>query len=1390
MVQIFYWRSHFCSTELKKGSVLSMFGFLELLTQMEAFGLPQNVFGGFRKAPLFFQSIMFYKSAKYNSIYSDTCIHSNEFELDSPLVLLTFYIIDSFELFCYVLVESTNISRSGQWQKLKSTVNNYNLFPSIPPATDQHELQNQRISTKLFIILLAAALVVLLLYTSLIDNTQTVNIKSPTLQQYSNLHSTYPQTLTCTCSQISINYVKFIHIDYAFHQICTSVFISQEWIQYLFNVKESSGWNSDDFREMSPFLFQALFTFCELVNQTIRNRLLQFYSSEFVTASVIPSETVQIQAESFINQFISTMTNDFLLSLLIVRQMTQGNALYSAQDTNIYFYRYYLSDYYGTSYTYAYHGCSCVTSMKCAYQAAMYDNYNGGSTFYIPGMKTGCYIVEALLQSDLQCFYNQTCLNQIELYFDQTPSMNVTTLDPSLLIQFIVNSTIQQILDKMMVEEWNTSIIYEDYYKECHPSECTYINQTKNTAIYIVTTIIGLIGGLMTILKIITPRLVTFIRRKQPARIPEIVRSRERIFFCSIFTLYIFTFIILTETPVQQSRSNIGKKLKDRVLNLSMFPSVPPTNDEHELQNQRISTRLFILLLVISLTVLLLYNSLINITQTVNIKSPTLQQYSNLYSTYPQTLTCACSQISINYVKFIHIDYAFHQICTSVFISQEWINYLFSVAYGYDYSYEFLSISPFIFQGLAAFCDLVKQGIGNRLIQFHSKQFVSASVVSSVTVQIQAESFINQFISAMTNDLLISLLTVRQMTQSNSLLSGQLTNYGLDLYSRPGYATPYAYTYDNCNCGTSMKCAYQARIYDYYYGRSTFYIPGMKTGCYIVEALLQSDLQCFYNQTCLNKLHSYIDLSQSMNITTLNESSLSSFKRNSTIEDILNELMVEEWNTSVIFEDYYKECQPLQCTYSRQSKNSIIYIVTTIIGLIGGLVTVLKLLVPRLVNVSRRKIRNTELETRISIRAQIRIVNNKLKDFFVDFNLFPSIAPATDQHELQNQRISTKLFIILLAAALVVLLLYTSLIDNTQTVNIKSPTLQQYSNLHSTYPQTLTCTCSQISINYVKFIHIDYAFHQICTSVFISQEWIQYLFNGRGTGFIRAYDFRGTIPFTFQALSTFCELVNQTIRNRLLQFYSSEFVTASVIPSETVQIQAESFINQFISTMTNDFLLSLLMIEQTSQSNALLSAKLTNYGIYIYDGYSHLYPYTYWYDNCSCVIAARCGYDARVHEYHGSSEVLVTPGMISGCYIVGSLLDTDFRCFYNQTCISKFQSFLDGTSPMNVTTLDPSLLIQFIVNSTVEQILNKMMVEEWNTSIIYEDYYKECHPSECTYINQTKNTAIYIVTTIIGLIGGLMMMLRLLVPLSVTHIMRCIRQWKNRHNRVTPMVES
>ena len=386
------------------------------------------------------------------------------------------------------------------------------MFPS-PTSTDEYELRNQRISTRLFIILLIVILAILLFYTSLAIITKTITVKTPTIHQYLQLYARYPHTLTCACTKISIKYENIVNVKYSFHQICTSDFVSDDWTNYLdFSHKNIIVW-AIDFRWTSPYQFRALRVLCQLINRSISNDLDRFYSNEYLSAFVTPSKLFRSQVQASVDQFKSSTKNNILLSFSMIRDTTQANALYTAQLTN--FNLQLLNDAKESivSYGILYHGCRCDFSAKCIVTSAMYDFNTDTNQFIVPGFYVGCYVIESLLQSTLECFYDQTCINILQSYCTSSTQINVTALNPSLSSQYFVNSTIQDLLNNLMVEQWILSEKYNSYYNACQPSECIYTYTTRSDIIYIVTTLAGFLGGLITVLKLVVPLLVKFIRR-------------------------------------------------------------------------------------------------------------------------------------------------------------------------------------------------------------------------------------------------------------------------------------------------------------------------------------------------------------------------------------------------------------------------------------------------------------------------------------------------------------------------------------------------------------------------------------------------------------------------------------------------------------------------------------------------------------------------------------------------------------------------------------------------------------------------------------------------------------------------------------------------------------
>ena len=96
----------------------------------------------------------------------------------------------------------------------------------------------------------------------------------------------------------------------------------------------------------------------------------------------------------------------------------------------------------------------------------------------------------------------------------------------------------------------------------------------------------------------------------------------------------------------------------------------------------------------------------------------------------------------------------------------------------------------------------------------------------------------------------------------------------------------------------------------------------------------------------------------------------SRFQPNSTIADILNALGIEDWNERISYTGYYEHCNPINCFYTVTKKFNIPTVVTTVVGLVGGLSVILRILIPPIIKFLRRYRRTELINVRIVWQGQ------------------------------------------------------------------------------------------------------------------------------------------------------------------------------------------------------------------------------------------------------------------------------------------------------------------------------------------------------------------------------------------------------------------------------------
>jgi hypothetical protein len=157
---------------------------------------------------------------------------------------------------------------------------------------------------------------------------------------------------------------------------------------------------------------------------------------------------------------------------------------------------------------------------------------------------------------------------------------------------------------------------------------------------------------------------------------------------------------------------------------------------------------------------------------------------------------------------------------------------------------------------------------------------------------------------------------------------------------------------DGCSCGTRSDCTDPGGVYDKLRnGLQIFLMPGWNIGCSVVETLLNSTFECLYNQSCINSLLFYFNGSSRINISAINSSIESRFKRNTRIQNIANQLFVEEWKINRNYSSFYNQCAPISCSYKNERDDYLVYTASKVLGLYGGLTVTLQFTTPLIIKI-------------------------------------------------------------------------------------------------------------------------------------------------------------------------------------------------------------------------------------------------------------------------------------------------------------------------------------------------------------------------------------------------------------------------------------------------------
>lgn len=337
----------------------------------------------------------------------------------------------------------------------------------------------------------------------------------PSQDDYENLATLHSDSLQCPCKHISVEHGQFMTINASFHQVCSSNFVKDVWLDYLFGAGEWEIYERSDLRVRGTAYFELLSTLCTISNTTIQNSVEQFLTEAFVSAQIMPQFEFLAKMAAITQQFETATPARFAHSLRLLRDITHGESFISGYSLNWYWWVKLIRSgmIFPTSDVKLDNGCSCGTRSDCTESGGIYRSFSKNQSFAMPGWNVGCSSVETLLRSTLECLYNQTCIDLLiyyatTVYIAYPLAINVSAMESTLPSRFPINAMIENIVDALFVEQWQINVSYAAFYNQCAPIYCSYTLEKHKNFLSIASTLLSLYGGLTVSLRFIAPCLI------------------------------------------------------------------------------------------------------------------------------------------------------------------------------------------------------------------------------------------------------------------------------------------------------------------------------------------------------------------------------------------------------------------------------------------------------------------------------------------------------------------------------------------------------------------------------------------------------------------------------------------------------------------------------------------------------------------------------------------------------------------------------------------------------------------------------------------------------------------------------------------------------------------
>ena len=386
-----------------------------------------------------------------------------------------------------------------------------------------------------------------------------------------------------------------------------------------------------------------------------------------------------------------------------------------------------------------------------------------------------------------------------------------------------------------------------------------------------------------------------------------------------------------------------------RLRELNFFSKGSTAIDPSDRRKQILATRLFLLIWTGSLAVLLTYHSAIRVTVHHEVSSPSYEDYVQLEDQRGSnpSFTCPCSRVSIQYEQIFRVTYALHPFCTDPSVMRSMLNFTRSTFFIHDFRVVF----PTYVLSFAQLCQLSAHFIDTTISVFNASTYVTDHMIPNQTLTDRTQTIFEEFIKSTSRSFANSIDLISNLTRMNELISSKGNSFSMYPIGSNGNYTiryfpttrlvPFNGTSIPCNCFIYGQCFASMSIYlNNQPSAGAVEVPGLFAGCSILEGLMMSSWACFFNQSCLDSLVPYLNLSR------LSSADLSGLRRStpqSTNRELIDHMFVEYWDIEPSHRHFFDQCQPKRCSYDLSQHNSWIVTLTTVISLTGGLTKILQI---------------------------------------------------------------------------------------------------------------------------------------------------------------------------------------------------------------------------------------------------------------------------------------------------------------------------------------------------------------------------------------------------------------------------------------------------------------